>query len=70
MSSSGTLSAKQRPAPLTPEQRFEGETNLTHLLMVAHDRGVPAALKEWDRLMGEKRASSQEHGTRVRRQTR
>jgi len=44
----------QRPAPLTPEQRYEGEKNLVHLLIIAHDHGVEAAMAEWDRLVDAK----------------
>jgi hypothetical protein len=31
------------------------ERNLAHLLIIAHDHGVPAAIKEWERMMAEKR---------------
>jgi hypothetical protein len=55
MSSSKTQSATQeKVAPLTPEQRYEGEKNLVHLLIIAHDEGVETALQEWDRMREEK----------------
>jgi hypothetical protein len=48
-----TPSAKQRPVPLTREQRYLGEKNLVHLLIIAHDKGVDAAMEEWDRMAAE-----------------
>jgi hypothetical protein len=44
---------RHRIAPLTPEQRYEGEKNLAILLIIAHDHGVDAAMKEWDRMAAE-----------------
>jgi len=63
MRRSRTPSARPAPAakgaPLTPEQRRQGERNLVHLLIIAHDQGVPAALREWDRMLEEKLAKAQ-----------
>ena len=44
-------------APLTPEQRYEGEKNLARLLIIAHDEGVPAAMAERDKIAAAKRAA-------------
>jgi hypothetical protein len=52
-------SEKLKGVPLTPEQRREGEKNMAHLLIVAHDQGVPAAIEELRRLRAEKRAKAQ-----------
>ncbi len=51
--------AEPKGTDLTPEQRREGERNLAHLLIVAHDQGVPAAIEELRRLRAEKRAKGQ-----------
>jgi hypothetical protein len=51
MNGSKTPSAmRPKVAPLTAEQRYEGEKNLAHLLIIAHDEGVPAAMDEWRRV--------------------
>jgi hypothetical protein len=47
-------SEAQDNAPLTVEQRAEGERNLVRLLGIAKRQGVEAALEEWDRMMDAK----------------
>ncbi len=49
MSNPKTQSETQRPAPLTPEQRFQAEKNLAHLIVAAQEKGISAALEEWRR---------------------
>jgi hypothetical protein len=58
MSNLKTRSEAHLPAPLTPEQRYDGEKNLAHLIIVAHDEGVEAALQEWDKIVAAKRAKA------------
>ena len=59
MRATKTRSAEQKGAPLTPEQRREGERNLARLLVIAKKQGVPVAMKEWDRMLAEKKAKAQ-----------
>jgi hypothetical protein len=42
---------------MTPEKCFERDKSLAHLLIIAHDHGVDAAMEEWRRLLAEKRAA-------------
>ena len=56
MKTSKTLSAN--PVDWKAVEQGKREKNLAHLLIIAHDKGVPAAMEEWDRLLAEKRAKA------------
>jgi len=58
MSVSTTPSA--RPAgELSAAEQGRREKNLAHLLIIAHDQGVPAAIEELRRMRAEKEAKDQ-----------
>ncbi len=58
MSSARTPSAGRE---LSAAEQGKREKNLAHLLIIAHDQGVPAAIAELRRMRAEKRAKARVH---------
>jgi hypothetical protein len=47
------------------EQQRKREANLVRLMDSSRERGVPAAIEEWERWMAEKRAKAQDDSSGV-----